>query len=164
MKANSVDTGSSGSCWPALVGRAFGGTAFCGLDWRGDLDCTLAPMLTDAPERLAMTGGLYEPSDGTAGLLAAARARADLLGTIVGSASGPAAAHGVMALEVRTAWIVATPALVFLGVDNPATVHVAAVTPAGLSNQRTGQHALARVLNLLGPWPRLEMSSAGPEA
>ena len=149
-------------CWPALVGRAFGDTAFCGLDWAGGLERGLAPMLTDAPARLAMTGGLYEPEGGTRDLLRDARLRADLLGSVVGAADGPAAAQGVLALEVRTAWIVATPALVFLGVDNPATVHVAAVTPAGLSNQRTGQHALARVLNLLGPWPQLQMHSTAP--
>lgn len=151
-------------CWAALVVRAFGrdsfGAApgqegFAGLGWAGGLERPLVPMLTDAPQRLSVTGGLYEPPEGTAGLLAGARRRAGEVGTVVGAASGPLPHRGVLALEVRTAWIMAIPALVLLGVDNPATVHAAALTPAGLSGQRTGQHALARVLNLLGPWPCL---------
>ncbi|MEQ8345916.1 MAG: hypothetical protein RLP08_09230 [Marinovum algicola] len=155
---------SDGQSWPALVDRAFGGTAFGGLRWAGAWEREISPMLTDAPGRLAATGGLFEPPGGTGGLLAAARDRADLLGAVAGMAGGPVPAQGILALEVRTAWIMAIPALVLLGVDNPATVHAMALTPAGLTNQRTGQHALARVLKLLGPWPLLQAMSVPPAA
>jgi len=152
-------------CWPALVARAFGPAhgAFAGTGWPGALDRPLAPMLTDRPERLLVSGGLYEPEEGTRDLLDRARRGGDDLGIVVGAAAGPLPAMGILALEVRTAWIMAVPALVFLGVDNPATVHAVAVTPAGLANQRTGQHALNRVLRRLGPWPRLAVLASDPD-
>lgn len=158
-------TATMAQCWPALVARALA-PGFTGTGWPGALERPLAPMLIERPERLQVAGGLFEPVEGTGDLLRRARGGAADLGAVAGSSSGPMPAMGVLALEVRTAWIMAVPALVFLGVDNPATVHAVALTPGGLANQRTGEHALARVLRRFGPWPLLAPlgSEAGEDA